>query len=211
MKKQLLGLIASAVIGGLASIGTAKADTYLTFNVVTGSSFADAELQYSAPYVVDPGPVPLGGTLYIDVTTGTVITADLTIAGYNFAAQSVTAPAFAPLNNIASQFTSVNSTGLLYGLSLSSLPGNLGDTGTLYFIVPGDQSNPLIGHPYIEIDQGEFTEPFGPGFDYIPFGLTGAIQATPLPSTWTMLIAGFVGLGFFAYRGTKKSAAALAA
>jgi hypothetical protein len=33
---------------------------------------------------------------------------------------------------------------------------------------------------------------------------------TPLPSTWTMLIAGFVGLGFFAYRGTKKGAAAIA-
>jgi hypothetical protein len=35
--------------------------------------------------------------------------------------------------------------------------------------------------------------------------------ATPLPSTWTMLIAGFVGLGFLAYRGTKKNTAALAA
>ncbi len=34
---------------------------------------------------------------------------------------------------------------------------------------------------------------------------------TPLPSTWTMLIAGFAGLGFFAFRGTKKSSAALAA
>jgi hypothetical protein len=30
--------------------------------------------------------------------------------------------------------------------------------------------------------------------------------ATPLPSTWTMLIAGFLGLGFLAYNGTKKSA-----
>ncbi len=35
--------------------------------------------------------------------------------------------------------------------------------------------------------------------------------ATPLPSTWTMLIAGFAGLGFFAYRGSKKSAAIAAA
>jgi hypothetical protein len=33
---------------------------------------------------------------------------------------------------------------------------------------------------------------------------------TPLPSTWTMLIAGFVGLGFFAYRGSKKGSAAIA-
>ncbi|MGO8973322.1 MAG: hypothetical protein ACLQNV_07315 [Steroidobacteraceae bacterium] len=36
------------------------------------------------------------------------------------------------------------------------------------------------------------------------------LTATPLPSTWTMLIAGFVGLGFFAYRGTKKVSAGLA-
>jgi hypothetical protein len=35
--------------------------------------------------------------------------------------------------------------------------------------------------------------------------------ATPLPSTWLMLLSGFVGLGFFAYRGAKKNAATLAA
>ena len=34
-----------------------------------------------------------------------------------------------------------------------------------------------------------------------------SLTETPLPSTCTMLIAGFVGLGFFAYRGTKKNAA----
>jgi hypothetical protein len=38
-----------------------------------------------------------------------------------------------------------------------------------------------------------------------------ATTATPLPSTWTMLIAGFIGLGFFAYRGTKNRSAATAA
>jgi hypothetical protein len=37
-----------------------------------------------------------------------------------------------------------------------------------------------------------------------------AIAATPLPSTWTMLIAGFLGLGFLAYRGKKKGFAAIA-
>jgi hypothetical protein len=38
-----------------------------------------------------------------------------------------------------------------------------------------------------------------------------ALSATPLPSTWTMLIAGFAGLGFFAYRGTRKNLTAIAA
>jgi hypothetical protein len=41
--------------------------------------------------------------------------------------------------------------------------------------------------------------------------LTVSLATTPLPSTWTMLIAGFAGLGFFAYRGTKKSGTAVAA
>ncbi len=39
----------------------------------------------------------------------------------------------------------------------------------------------------------------------------GSVTATPLPSTWTMLIAGFLGLGFIAYRGTKSRHAAVAA
>ena len=34
-----------------------------------------------------------------------------------------------------------------------------------------------------------------------------AVGATPLPSTWLMLLSGFVGLGYFAYRGTKKRTA----
>lgn len=46
-----------------------------------------------------------------------------------------------------------------------------------------------------------------PVFSDIHFSAT----QTPLPSTWSMLIAGFAGLGFFAYRGTKKSSAAIAA
>ncbi len=40
--------------------------------------------------------------------------------------------------------------------------------------------------------------------------LGSSVTATPLPSAWTMLIAGFVGLGFFAYRGSKKNTAAIA-
>ena len=41
--------------------------------------------------------------------------------------------------------------------------------------------------------------------------LFGTLAATPLPSTWTMLIAGFLGLGFLAYRGSNTGTAALAA
>ena len=43
------------------------------------------------------------------------------------------------------------------------------------------------------------------------FGIGGTVNATPLPSIWTMLIAGFAGLGFFAYRGSKKKGCCFAA
>jgi len=37
------------------------------------------------------------------------------------------------------------------------------------------------------------------------------VAATPLPATWSMLLIGFIGLGFVAYRGTKKGPAAFVA
>jgi hypothetical protein len=37
------------------------------------------------------------------------------------------------------------------------------------------------------------------------------VTATPLPSTWTMLIAGFVGLGLMASRGTKNNSVSFGA
>jgi hypothetical protein len=54
-----------------------------------------------------------------------------------------------------------------------------------------------------------------PGNGCCQIGLTSVtltqLAQTPLPSTWTMLIAGFVGLGFLAFRSTQKRPAALAA
>jgi hypothetical protein len=60
---------------------------------------------------------------------------------------------------------------------------------------------------------------FAPGtFDMVDQdnGLSGVltvttVTATPLPPAWTMLIAGFVGLGFLAYRSAKKNTTVLAA
>jgi hypothetical protein len=63
-----------------------------------------------------------------------------------------------------------------------------------------------VGANSINNGSGNFDMPgvwSGPGI--------AAVSAAPLPSTWTMLIAGFAGVGFLAYRGKKKSSAALAA
>jgi hypothetical protein len=56
--------------------------------------------------------------------------------------------------------------------------------------------------PMIQIIDLAGNESFAPTF--LP-------AATPLPTTWLMLVSGFVGLGFFAYRGTKKNTAVPAA
>jgi hypothetical protein len=74
--------------------------------------------------------------------------------------------------------------------------GYTGPTDTLYgyFLVSG-----FLGGPYCSVCQAQST----------PFTVAEVAQ-TPLPSTWTMLIAGFVGLGFFAYRGSKNRSAAIA-
>jgi hypothetical protein len=48
--------------------------------------------------------------------------------------------------------------------------------------------------------------------DFTVSQVGSAIGATPLPSTWTMLVAGFVGLGFLAARsGSRKNAVSIAA
>jgi hypothetical protein len=56
------------------------------------------------------------------------------------------------------------------------------------------------------------------GFDTTSGGNSGgvvitdvAVNATPIPATWSMMLIGLVGFGFFACRGTKKSSAAIAA
>lgn len=41
-------------------------------------------------------------------------------------------------------------------------------------------------------------------------GLEATISSTPLPSTWIMILSGLLGLGFFAYRGSKKDIATFA-
>jgi hypothetical protein len=77
-----------------------------------------------------------------------------------------------------------------------------------------------LGSPYTEFtaivfgtgsDSLIFSSFQNPAFTYLDDVSLTATSATPLPSTWTMLIAGFLGLGFFACRGAKKNTSALAA
>jgi hypothetical protein len=55
------------------------------------------------------------------------------------------------------------------------------------------------------------SDPPGPTATYSFITSFSPNLATPLPSTWLMMLSGFVGLTFLAYRGTKKNSAAIAA
>jgi hypothetical protein len=88
------------------------------------------------------------------------------------------------------------------GLSAGSLPG---DGGTNIFNLFGEQFFTYTAADgdltHIQFRQGTFVL----GSDTLTIG------ETPLPSTWLLMLSGLVGLGFFAYGGTTKRPAGLAA
>jgi hypothetical protein len=80
-------------------------------------------------------------------------------------------------------------------------------TGTLSF-----NSVLTFNSVVVHYDSSNGATDSGPVFMADDMNVTLASTAvTPLPSTWLMLLSGFVGLGFFAYRGTKKRFSAIAA
>jgi hypothetical protein len=78
-----------------------------------------------------------------------------------------------------------------YGGADVFFTNNLGTSGTVNFLTALANG----GVQYFSLE--------GP-----PAGIKGSL--TPLPSSWTMLLIGFAGLGFAAYRTTKKSSQAVA-
>lgn len=79
----------------------------------------------------------------------------------------------------------------------SSLPAD-----SMYFNIWGDGPN---SYTYFNNYSGPFPALNGPISFSVDF-----IGATPLPSAWTMLVAGFLGFGLLAYCGSRKNASAAA-
>jgi hypothetical protein len=83
--------------------------------------------------------------------------------------------------------------------------------GELTFGLPWYNNPGVFGFAFQNLDNSNpGGGPYNP-LHYYGAGNFEASAVTPLPSTWTMLIAGFIGLAFFAYRGTKKGSAAIVA
>jgi hypothetical protein len=90
---------------------------------------------------------------------------------------------------------------IAYGfLTLYSAPPTVTPVGTPDISIVINLSNAFSAVYYSQTgyDDTLTTNGFG------SLSITGSASAAPLPSTWTMLVAGFVGLGYFAFRGSKK-------
>lgn len=73
--------------------------------------------------------------------------------------------------------------------------------------VTGFGTSQFTGGPLVNIVFALTTQ-VTPGNEGLPTSYSGSIS-TPLPPAWTMLIASLLGLGFMAYRGSKKQSQAL--
>jgi len=236
MRSKIYGLIAGAAAVGLfssaASALTVYSDTSSFINSPTyfnGFEGMGAWAYYSTLY---PGPSGYseGGitVTYVGSPGGIWTTAFPTAQGnYSWYESSGSngytditltgGGTFSAIQFLASSGWYAGGADLLYQLLLGGVQVATGDAGSLSSYYTG--FNGYYGFSGATFDevrlQGPLsTGPFDPtayeagAYDSIAIG---SVSATPLPSTWTMLIAGFVGLGFFAYRGSKKNAAALSA
>ncbi len=121
--------------------------------------------------------------------------------------------------NLSGIFAADNNVSAIYlnGTLIYTGPAQNGNAPQFYNIWTGFSGTTLNGLNTLTFDvvnYGDLTFPGGEGTAN-PTGLnvefTSFVAQTPLPATWTMLIAGFLGLGLFAYRGSKKGAAAIVA
>jgi hypothetical protein len=105
------------------------------------------------------------------------------------------------LTNVPGQ---TDHTGAVFQLTASN-----GDTGMLTLL---DSGSGLVAWVTVQSSTPftslTFFEPSGNPADQY-FG--DIVAATPLPSTWLLLLSGFAGLGFVAYCGTREGFAAAAA
>jgi hypothetical protein len=92
----------------------------------------------------------------------------------------------------------------------TSIPGSI-TTPLSYSLVPLLVPDPTVYSGYVNFTSGNAASgPYTQVFSNVQT-FTVTVSGTPLPSAWLLLFSGFLGFGFFAYRGSKKNTAAVAA
>ena len=178
-----------------------------------GLLFVICENQQAYADVVDfqvSGTFPVAGaysgTLSIDVTSGAVTAADITLSGYpvfNGTIFQVADFQSLPATYVVQIFDSESA---MLQLAFTTPGGSLvGFTGGSIFsevisVIPCLPTN----CPATESVQ---LTAFVPSQDVdVITGSVGTVASVPEPSTWAMMLLGFAGIGFMAYRRKSKPA-----
>jgi hypothetical protein len=181
-------ILATTIAIGLGSVTTASAATFDLSYTLAGGSVLTADI---------------GGTLQAD--NNTVIVNSV----YNATFNGTGAPATSFLQSVSEYFFHNGEPPKLTldGTFLDLMACGLNDCSISANFVFSNPPPAGLGFSWAFYSgsptYGGVTEKFNIA-DY-------SLTPTPIPSTWLMLLSGFVGLGYFAYRGTKKRSAALAA
>ena len=107
--------------------------------------------------------------------------------------------------NLGSWSVNVPSSGLITITNISGVNLNSGGSYFLTASVSGDDWDYWVWNSTGQ--QGTFIDAGSPQFATLGAFDVLSVSATPLPSTWLMLLSGLAGLGFFAYRSNNRSAA----
>jgi hypothetical protein len=162
-----------------AAGSSSRADTITMFNV-SGTAMNQAFVPVDSCGA--RANCPFSGTLDVDVTNGTVAGIDITFPSldpFDRVVFSTNSPAFV-------EATNAPSLGQVLELSFTgSLVGFTGGT--------------ITGQAVTTSDLGVALFVVNPG---------GSITPIPEPSTWAMMLLGFAGLGYAAYRGSRRTTAA---
>jgi hypothetical protein len=108
-------------------------------------------------------------------------------------------------------FTETFAQGTLFGTNSGDGTASGHGTATVTFDLVFTGGTGLFAGAAGEATATETIRNTGPTTESITGSYTGTLTTTPLPATWMMLLAGLIGLGFFARRGTTEGSAAIAA
>lgn len=170
---------------------TAKAGTVKVFHVE--GSFADEGI------ILAPSPIPLSGTLKVDLTGGSVVDANIMVEPFQHF-RAVTNQTF---NSYHYDITlSDNSSEILFIDFINYPTGNSLVWFTSGTIIAGSVFSGASIIPIYASLSGTITGPGG--------AITGPL-AVPEPSAWAMMLIGFAGIGFAGYRRARAGHATLAA
>jgi hypothetical protein len=211
MNMRALNITTGLVLLGLFGATSAQASILLSTSAGPGSGY-----QFS-------GPAPAGSTF--NLGTGTLqTTAVPNVAAVPFGlAPGATYLAVGPSETSSFSFTgNLSSFGLLWGsvdayntIAFSGSAPTVSFTGSNVLaadpgLVLGSQG--ANGTTYVNFGN------FGAGYNTVTFtstspafelsNVTASVGAVPEPGTWAMMVLGFAGIGFLAYRRKPKAGAA---